>query len=177
MGGTGALEIAFDFVTDVLAVFNFFYGLVDGEVRMLEAVVGNGVGAESRGFELARLGGRMRPPRHELGCARSVARTVAVGACFGLLLIVPHVRRRYGRDVLMVSRERGKGLGQRATPADPLSGRPDSTAMQDATASQKGVEGIRPRGFGFEKRRRSCGRWIRRRRSGRVRWPSSAASR
>ena len=43
----GRVEIAFDFVADVLgAVAIFFCVLADGEVGVLEAVVGDGVGAE-----------------------------------------------------------------------------------------------------------------------------------
>ena len=46
-GRDGSVEIAGDFVADVFgAVSIFFYGLVDGEVWVLEAVVGDGVGAE-----------------------------------------------------------------------------------------------------------------------------------
>ena len=114
-GRDGRVEVARHFVADVLgAVFIFFYALADGEVGMLEAVVGNGVGAEVLVGRTCRAsldptaGGGRRHMR--CGCFRSVARTIAVVACFGLLLVVPHVWRRLGRGVLMVSRERGEGL-------------------------------------------------------------------
>ena len=77
MGGTGAFEVAGDFVADVLgAVFVFFYALADGEVGMLEARVGDGVGAE------VRCGG--------LGLRCTVTRAVPVGPVLGVLLLDCH---------------------------------------------------------------------------------------
>ena len=117
IGRHGRVEIAFDFVADVLRPLAVFFGaLIDRESRMLQAIVRDRVGAEI----LARRACRASLDRADDGVrsrtgsgkSRSVTRTIPVGACLGLLLVVPHVWRRVERDVLMVSREWGKRLGQ-----------------------------------------------------------------
>ena len=88
----GGVEIAFDFVADVLgAVFVFLDRLADGEVGMLQAVVGDGVGAEILAGRASRAsldrtaeGGRSHTST--IG-PRSVARTIAVGILLGLCLL------------------------------------------------------------------------------------------
>ena len=102
-GRDGRVEIAFDLVADVLgAVAIFFHALADGEVGMFQAVVGDGVGAELLVGRACRAsldrtagGGRSHMSfccHLSLGRSRSVARTVAVGTCFGLRLLVPHLQ-------------------------------------------------------------------------------------
>src|SRR5215470_1239760 len=93
---------------------------------MLEAVVGDFVCADVRScivsgrprFALRQAQGRLsadsRGGRPHMSLP--IARTVAVGTCFGLLLVVPHVRRARTALLLMVSREWGKELGRSLTP-------------------------------------------------------------
>ena len=99
-GRDGCVEIAFDLVADMLgAVAVFFDALGDGEVGMLEAIVGDGVGAEVLVRRACRAslppldcarrleGGR----RHMIfACSRgAIARTVPVGIRLWLRFLFP----------------------------------------------------------------------------------------
>src|SRR5262252_5265687 len=86
---------------------------------MLEAVVGDFVCADVRScivsrrprFALRQAQGRLSAGSRG-GCPHMslpIARTVAVGTCFGLLLVVPHVRRADGAFIDGIAR-----MGERA---------------------------------------------------------------
>jgi hypothetical protein len=93
--GDGGVEVTFDFVADVFgAMAVFLYALADDEVGVFQAVVGDGVGAEVLAGRASRaaldLSGSETRTHMSTGGSRSVARAVAVGACFGLRFLGPH---------------------------------------------------------------------------------------
>ena len=102
-----SVEVAGDLVTDVLvAGFVFFCQLADGELRVFQSEVGDFVGAEVLVGRACRAsldptaeGGRRHMVSSHMTAAglRSVTRTMTVGTGFGLLFVVPHVRRRVRR--------------------------------------------------------------------------------
>ena len=85
-GRDGGVQVAGDFVADVLgAVFVFFDVLADGEVGMLEAEVGDGVGAEVGRVAFRRADEAVRRYASR-GGSRLVAGAVAVGTGLSVLI-------------------------------------------------------------------------------------------
>src|SRR5438270_1580378 len=111
--GGGAVDG--DFVTDMfLALAIFFRELADFELRVLQAVVGDVVGAEvflaAAVFARASLGGRRGVrPYTSGGGPGAVTRGAAVGRHLGCFLVLPHVGGAWARCIDGIAR-----VGERA---------------------------------------------------------------